>query len=282
MKKSVCAVYFPGAISVMKLLPESEFDLILTDAPGFELSESNICLVEGEGITWRSRSSLLESAPDFFIDENNEAFGNIVVFKNVLTTIRFGERVVVLNRKTNETDISVKLDLDGGSISEIDTGIGFFDHMLMQISQHGGLSLNIKAVGDLNVDEHHTVEDVGILLGEAFYKALGSKMGINRYGFTLPMDECKAEAVIDFGGRSDLVWNVAFSREMIGDMPTEMFKHFFKSFTASAKCTLHLSAQGENEHHKIEGVFKAFARAVKSAVKRELTEYKLPSSKGIL
>lgn len=282
MKKSVCAVYFPGVITLLKLLPSQDFDLIITDAPGIELTADAIKLIEGEGILWVKRSKLKAASPDYFINEKSAEFNNFLQFKEVLTSIRFGERAVELKRKTKETEINIKLDPDGGDDSKIDTGIGFFDHMLLQISQHGGIYLEIKARGDLNVDEHHTVEDVGILLGEAFYKALGSKMGINRYGFVLPMDECRAEAIIDFGGRSELVWEVDFKREKIGDMPTEMFKHFFKSFVSSAKCSVHLSAEGENEHHKIEGVFKAFAKAIKVAVKRDISEYTLPSSKGLL
>ena len=196
--------------------------------------------------------------------------------------IRYGERVVEVSRKTSETDINLKLDLDGMSKSSVNTGIGFFDHMLNQIVQHGRISLKLDVKGDLDVDEHHTVEDVAIVLGEAFNRALSSKMGIARYGFVLPMDECRAEVILDFGGRSDLVWNCSFKREMIGDMPTEMFRHFFKSFVSSARCSLHISSEGDNEHHKIEGVFKAFARAVRASVKRDINEYKLPSSKGVL
>lgn len=282
MKKSVCAVYFPGVISLLKLLPATDFDLILTDAPDVKINDEAVEIIEGEGIIWQRREYVAKMSPDYFIDESSDAYGNVSAFMKLLATIRYGERVVELKRKTNETNISIKLDLDGTEASQIDTGIGFFDHMLAQLSQHGGLSLEVIAAGDLNVDEHHTVEDVGILLGEAFYKVIGSKMGIARYGFTLPMDECQSEAVIDFGGRSELVWNVVFNRERIGDMPTEMFKHFFKSFATSAKCSLHISSIGENEHHKIEGVFKAFARAVKAAVKRDVTEYKLPTTKGIL
>jgi imidazoleglycerol-phosphate dehydratase/histidinol-phosphatase len=282
MKKSVCAIYFPGMISFLKMLPDSEFELFMTDCLNERVDKSVVSVIEGEGIKWVSRERVEGSFFDFFIDDKLVDYNDSNAIIDLLTSIRFGERAVEMSRVTNETNISIKLNLDSRESYVVDTGLGFFNHMLAQLSQHGGFFLEIKAKGDLNVDEHHTIEDVGILLGEAFFKALGSKMGICRYGFTLPMDECKAEAIIDFGGRSELVWNVAFKREMIGDMPTEMFKHFFKSFANSAKCTLHISAEGENEHHKIEGVFKAVARAIKSAVKRELSEYQLPTTKGIL
>lgn len=197
--------------------------------------------------------------------------------------IRLGERAVTLHRCTKETDILVELDLDrNGKENVIDTGLKFFDHMLTQIPHHGGISLSIKAKGDLEVDEHHTVEDTAIVLGEAIDKALGSKVGVARYGFALPMDECDALVLIDFGGRIDFEWEVKFEREMVGDVPTEMFKHFFHSLCCAAKCNLHISAKGENEHHKAEAIFKAFARALRMAVARSSFPYELPSSKGVL
>ena len=196
--------------------------------------------------------------------------------------LRCEERTATIHRKTNETDIAITLDLDGGSESHVATGIGFFDHMLMQLSHHAGVTLVVEATGDLHVDEHHTVEDVGITLGEAFRKALGDKRGIERYGFVLPMDESRAMALLDLGGRAAFEWEVDFRREKIGEMPTELFKHFFKSFSEAARCNLHLVARGENEHHKIEGVFKAFARTIKMAIARNPFSYKLPSSKGML
>ena len=164
----------------------------------------------------------------------------------------------------------------------IDTGIAFFDHMLDQIARHGQMDLNIQVKGDLEVDEHHTIEDTAIALGEVFYKALGNKLGIERYGFCLPMDDCLAQVAIDFGGRNWLVWEADFKREMIGKMPTEMFYHFFKSFTDGAKCNLNIKAEGTNEHHKIEAIFKAFAKAIKVAVKRDVEKMILPSTKGVL
>lgn len=193
-----------------------------------------------------------------------------------------GERTASVRRTTKETNIDIKLNLDGTGITEISTGIAFFDHMLEQISTHSGFDLSIKVSGDLQVDEHHTIEDTGIALGEAIYQAIGNKRGIERYGYCLPMDDCLCQVALDFGGRSWLVWDADFKREKIGDMPTEMFLHFFKSLSDSAKMNLNIKAVGENEHHKIEGIFKAFARSLKMAVKRDIYKYELPSTKGTL
>lgn len=184
-------------------------------------------------------------------------------------------------RKTNETDILIELNLDGSGKSAISTGLGFFDHMLEQLSKHGGLDLKIQVAGDLEIDEHHTIEDVAICLGETFRAALGSKRGIERYGFLLPMDDCLAQVAIDFGGRPWLIWEPEFSREMIGEMPTEMFMHFFKSFSDGALCNLNIKADGDNEHHKIESIFKAFAKAIKMAVNKT-NDTSIPSTKGTL
>ena len=203
-------------------------------------------------------------------------------WSEVAEFLRQTERRAVIERKTSETDIRIELDLDGKGDSGVDTGLKFFDHMLNQIVHHSGMSLNVMCKGDLEVDEHHTIEDVAIALGEAILQALGSKRGIDRYGFVLPMDECRAMVLIDFGGRADFVWNVPFTRERVGDVPTEMFKHFFKSMCVAMRCNLHIEAQGENNHHLIEGVFKAFARALKMAVRRDVFSYSLPSSKGVL
>ncbi len=191
-------------------------------------------------------------------------------------------RVAKISRKTAETSIEVELNLDGGEDSQIDTGLKFFDHMLYQIVHHAGVKLNIRCKGDLEVDEHHTMEDVAIVLGEAIYTALGNKRGIERYGFALPMDECRALVLLDFGGRADFQWDVQFTREMVGDVPTEMFKHFFKTLCIAMKANLHIEAKGENNHHLIEGVFKAFARSIKMAIRRDPFKYTLPSSKGII
>ena len=201
---------------------------------------------------------------------------------DVAELLRRTERRAEVVRSTRETDIRIALDLDGVGESKIDTGLKFFDHMLDQIPHHSGVSLEISCKGDLEVDEHHTMEDVAIALGEAIRTALGSKRGIDRYGFVLPMDECQAMVLLDFGGRADFVWSVPFTRERVGDVPTEMFKHFFKSMCVAMQCNLHIEAKGENNHHLIEGVFKAFARALKMAIRRDVFSYELPSSKGVL
>jgi imidazoleglycerol-phosphate dehydratase / histidinol-phosphatase len=185
-----------------------------------------------------------------------------------------------VRRTTKETDITIELNLDGTGISSIQTGLGFFDHMLDQLARHGKLDLSVSVKGDLHIDEHHTIEDTALALGEAFNKALGDKRGIERYGFTLPMDDCLAQVALDFGGRPWLVWDATFSREKIGEMPTEMFLHFFKSFSDASRCNLNIKAEGTNEHHKIESIFKAFAKAVKMAVRKDGNE--LPSTKGTL
>jgi len=217
-----------------------------------------------------------------FIGDNNEmATFSTANWNEIYQFLKAIPRKVTINRKTKETDINVELNLDGSGKGSFSTGIGFFDHMLEQISKHGNIDLNIEVKGDLEIDEHHTIEDVALTLGDAFLQALGSKKGIERYGFLLPMDECLAQVAIDFGGRPWLVWEANFEREMIGEMPTEMFIHFFKSFTDTAKCNLNIKAEGENEHHKIEAIFKAFAKAIKMA-KMKTENYSIPSTKGIL
>ena len=193
-----------------------------------------------------------------------------------------GERKAEVERKTNETDIFVSLNLDGKGKCDISTGLGFFDHMLEQIGKHSGMDLTIKVKGDLNVDEHHTIEDTAIALGEAIAKALGDKRGIERYGYCLPMDDCLCSVALDFGGRPWLVWDADFKRERVGDMPTEMFLHFFKSLSDAAKMNLNIKAEGANEHHKIEGIFKALARALNMAKKRDIFNYELPTTKGVI
>ena len=193
-----------------------------------------------------------------------------------------GERTAEVQRTTKETDIRIRLNLDGNGTCHISTGLGFFDHMLEQIGKHGGLDLDITVKGDLEVDEHHTIEDTAIALGECIYQALGSKRGIERYGFCLPMDDCLCQVSLDFGGRAWLVWDAEFHREKIGDMPTEMFLHFFKSLSDSARMNLNIKAEGQNEHHKIEGIFKALARSIKMAVRRDIYHYEVPSSKGCI
>jgi len=203
-------------------------------------------------------------------------------WQRIYEFLKLKNRTAELSRNTNETKIYIKLNLDGTGKSKISTGIAFFDHMLDQIARHGNMDLTIQVNGDLEVDEHHTIEDTMIALGEVFAKALGNKLGIERYGFCLPMDDCLAQVAIDFGGRNWLVWDADFKREKIGEMPTEMFYHLFKSFTDGAKCNLNIKAEGMNEHHKIEGIFKAFAKAIKAAVKRDAEKMILPSTKGML
>lgn len=196
--------------------------------------------------------------------------------------LKLEDRVSEITRNTNETQIYIKLNLDGSGKNKIHTGLSFFDHMLDQIGRHGAMDLTIQVTGDLEVDEHHTIEDTMIALGEVFNKALGNKLGMERYGFCLPMDDCLAQVAVDFGGRNWLEWDADFKREKIGDMPTEMFFHLFKSFTDGAKCNLNIKAEGNNEHHKIEAIFKAFAKAMKMAVKRDANKLFLPSTKGML
>lgn len=193
-----------------------------------------------------------------------------------------GERIAIVERKTHETDIYVKINLDGNGKTDIETGLGFFDHMLEQIGKHAGIDLTIHTKGDLNVDEHHTVEDTAIALGEALLKSLGDKRGIERYGYCLPMDDCLCSVALDFGGRPWLIWDAEFKRERVGDVPTELFLHFFKSLSDAAKMNLNIKAEGDNEHHKIEGIFKALARSIKMAIRRDIYKYDLPSTKGSL
>lgn len=220
-------------------------------------------------------SSKEEELQSFIALETND-------WEKIYEFLKLENRTASIIRKTNETDIKINLNLDGTGKSKIETGLAFFDHMLDQIARHGQMDLEIQVKGDLEVDEHHTIEDTAIALGEVFNQALGNKLGIERYGFTLPMDDCLAQVAIDFGGRNWLVWETEFKREKIGEMPTEMFFHFFKSFTDGAKCNLNIKAEGTNEHHKIEAIFKAFAKAIKMAVKRDVEKMILPSTKGML
>ena len=216
-----------------------------------------------------------EELNDFIALETND-------WEQIYNFLKTEDRTGEISRNTNETKIDIQLNLDGTGKSEINTGIAFFDHMLDQLARHGQLDLNLKVKGDLEVDEHHTIEDTAIALGELFNQVLANKLGIERYGFCLPMDDCLAQVAIDFGGRNWLVWEADFKREMIGKMPTEMFLHFFKSFSDGAKCNLNIKAEGTNEHHKIEAIFKAFAKAIKMAVKRDVEKMILPSTKGML
>ena len=238
--------------------------------------------VVGDRITDIQLAQNLGSQAIFISGEDNEkAVLSTTSWETIYQFLKAQPRVAKLIRTTKETEISVEINLDGKGKSIINTGLGFFDHMLDQIAKHGKIDLNINVKGDLYVDEHHTIEDVGIALGDVFSQALGSKKGFNRYGFLLPMDDCLSQVALDFGGRSWLVWDAQFNREKIGEMPTEMFSHFFKSFCDGAKCNLNIKSEGENEHHKIESIFKAFAKAIKMAVQKDGTNG-IPSTKGIL
>lgn len=230
---------------------------------------------------------LIGRSKDTFDDDrlNLEALkdstlAKVTSWKEIYEVLTNQGRTAIIQRKTNETDILVKMNLDGKGLFEISTGLNFFDHMLEQLSKHSGCDMEIKVKGDLHIDEHHTIEDTAIAIGQAFLKALGSKRGIERYGFLLPMDDCLAQAAIDFSGRPYLVWDADFKREKVGDMPTELFKHFFKSFSDEAKCNLNIKAEGENEHHKIEAIFKAVAKSIKMAINK--IDNELPSTKGVL
>ena len=262
--------------------------------PKYDLENS---FVIGDRITDVEFAKNLGSKAIFIKNEENlggneiatslEALQNVIAlqtneWQKIYEFLKLNERTASISRKTNETDIAISLNLDGTGKSNINTGISFFDHMLDQIARHGQMDLDIQVKGDLEVDEHHTIEDTAIALGEVFAKALGNKLGIERYGFCLPMDDCLAQVAIDFGGRNWLVWEAEFKREMIGQMPKEMFFHFFKSFTDGAKANLNIKAEGTNEHHKIEAIFKAFAKAIKVAVKRDTEKMILPSTKGML
>ncbi|PBI90288.1 Histidine biosynthesis bifunctional protein HisB [Flavobacterium sp. ACN2] len=273
----------PRTGMLTKYLNNPEYDLEnsfvlgdrLTDVElAKNLGAKAIFMNDTDGIGSNEISSKREELNDTIVLQSMD-------WKKIYEFLKLEVRSASITRKTNETDIYINLNLDGTGKSKIDTGIAFFDHMLDQISRHGQMDLEIIVKGDLEVDEHHTIEDTAIALGEVFAKALGNKLGIERYGFCLPMDDCLAQAAIDFGGRSWLIWETEFKREMVGKMPTEMFYHFFKSFTDGAKANLNIKAEGINEHHKIEAIFKAFAKAIKVAVKRDTEKMILPSTKGM-
>lgn len=239
------------------------------------LNSKGILISDGRNLDTTELSVSNSELSSFIALETNQ-------WRMIYEFLKLESRTGKISRKTNETDIEISLNLDGNGQSKIDTGIAFFDHMLDQIARHGQMDLDIKVNGDLEVDEHHTIEDTAIALGELFNQTLGNKLGIERYGFCLPMDDCLAQVAIDFGGRNWLVWDANFKREYIGKMPTEMFMHFFKSFTDGAKCNLNIKAEGTNEHHKIEAIFKAFAKSIKIAVNRDPNKMILPSTKGML
>jgi imidazoleglycerol-phosphate dehydratase/histidinol-phosphatase len=274
----------PRTGMLTKYLNNPEYDLENSFVLGDRLTDVELAKNLGakaifmnmtDGIGSNEISSKREELNDTIILQTTD-------WKTIYEFLKLEARSASITRKTHETDIFINVNLDGTGKSKIDTGIAFFDHMLDQISRHGQMDLEILVKGDLEVDEHHTIEDTAIALGEVFAKALGNKLGIERYGFCLPMDDCLAQVAIDFGGRNWLVWETEFKREMVGKMPTEMFYHFFKSFSDGAKANINIKAEGTNEHHKIEAIFKAFAKAIKVAVKRDTEKMILPSTKGML
>jgi imidazoleglycerol-phosphate dehydratase/histidinol-phosphatase len=267
----------PGTALLSEYM-NGDYDLENSFVVGDRLTDVELAKNIGCKALFLNKEELLDEKPEWkpycaLVTDNWDKIGEFLFAK---------ERKAVVKRKTKETDIYIEIDLDGKGKTDISTGLGFFDHVLDQIGKHSGMNLVIRVKGDLNVDEHHTIEDTGIALGEALFQALGDKRGIERYGYYLPMDDCLCSVALDFGGRAWLVWDAEFKREKVGDMPTEMFLHFFKSLSDAAKMNLNIKAEGENEHHKIEGIFKAFARAIKMAIKRDIFNYELPSTKGIL
>ncbi|MGK6351758.1 bifunctional histidinol-phosphatase/imidazoleglycerol-phosphate dehydratase HisB [Parapedobacter sp. DT-150] len=271
----------PGTALLTPYFDTDKYDLAHSFVIGDRINDVKLAQNLGAKAIWLRNNDALGAAEAHEIDETVVAL-ETADWKAIYEFLKLGVRQGEHHRKTNETDIHIKLNLDGKGKSDIDTGLPFFDHMLDQLARHGNIDLTVHAKGDLHIDEHHTIEDTGIALGEIFAKTLGDKRGIERYAFTLPMDDCLAQVAIDFGGRNWIVWDAAFKREKIGDMPTEMFFHFFKSFSDAAKCNLSIKAEGENEHHKIEAIFKAFAKSIKKAVRRDAEHMELPSTKGVL
>ena len=264
-----------------KYLDAKKYDLKNSFVIGDRLTDMELALNLGSKGIYLFNKDMPE------LDRLNPELNEVIVlkthqWKEIYSYLKLEQRIVKKKRTTRETNIDIRLNLDGTGKGNIKTGIPFFDHMLDQLARHGGMDIDLNVKGDLDVDEHHTIEDTAIVLGEAFATALGNKLGIERYGFCLPMDDCLAQVAIDFGGRNWLVWNAEFKREMIGKMPSEMFMHFFKSFSDGAKANLNIKAEGVNEHHKIEAIFKAFAKAIKSAIKRDPEKMILPSTKGRL
>ena len=271
----------PGIGLLKKYINNKNYDLANSYVIGDRLTDMELALNLGaKGIFISNDDKLVEM--EISENLNNSISLKTTKWNDIYSFLKLKQRVVTKKRVTNETKINLDLNLDGNGESDINTGIAFFDHMLNQIARHGNMDIKLSVHGDLEVDEHHTIEDTAIILGEAFYSALGEKIGIERYGFSLPMDDCLAQVSIDFGGRNWLVWEADFKREMIGKMPTEMFMHFFKSFSDGAKANINIKAEGSNEHHKIEAIFKAFAKAIKFAIKRDPNKMILPTTKGSL
>ena len=274
----------PATGMLTKYLNNDAYDITGSFVIGDRITDVQLAKNIGCQAIWINNDESLGAAE---INNDTTSLQSIIAlettnWKSIYEYLQLGVRVIQHERKTNETQIQLLMNLDGKGVARIDTGLNFFNHMLDQLSRHSGIDLTIKVHGDLHIDEHHTIEDTAIALGEAFTMAVGNKKGMERYGFTLPMDDCLARVAIDFGGRSWLVWEAVFKREKIGDVPTEMFYHFFKSFSDAAKCNLNVHATGENEHHKIESIFKAMAKAIKAAVKRDANNPQLPSTKGIV
>jgi imidazoleglycerol-phosphate dehydratase/histidinol-phosphatase len=274
----------PGTGMLAKYIGNDAYDLLNSYVIGDRITDVQLAKNLGCKAIWLNNDPALGGAE--ISDSRRDLEGAIALetpdWSRIYEYLKLGLRHVVYERDTNETQIRIELNVDGSGKADITTGLGFFDHMLDQIARHGKMDLTIRANGDLHIDEHHTIEDTGIALGEAFARALADKRGMERYGFALPMDEADAKVLIDFGGRSWIVWNAEFRRERIGEMPTEMFFHFFKSFSDAAKCNLHIECRGENEHHKIEAIFTALAKAIRMAVKRDPLSNYLPSTKGVL
>ena len=270
----------PKTSMLSAYLDKADYDLENSFVIGDRLTDIELAANLGaKGILLQNDARMAAAMPEALADT---IALKTTAWSDIYTLLKAGGRRISHERKTKETAIEIDLNLDGTGESSIDTGIAFFDHMLDQLARHGGVDLKLTTKGDLEIDEHHTIEDTAIALGEAFAKALGDKLGIERYGFCLPMDDCLAQVSLDFGGRAWLMWNAKFKRELIGKMPTEMFFHFFKSFADGAKANLNIKAEGHNEHHKIEAIFKAFAKAIRAAIKRDAEKLVLPSTKGQL
>ena len=274
----------PGTGMLLAYLNAEDYDMKNSFVIGDRITDVLLAKNLGCKALWLNNHNDLGATE---VKETAEEIADVIAletteWKDIYEFLKLPARKILHERKTNETKIMIELSLDGKGKANIRTGLAFFDHMLEQIARHGSIDLDIQCKGDLHIDEHHTIEDVGIALGEAIAKALGDKRGIERYGFLLPMDDCLAQVAVDFGGRSWLVWDAEFKREKVGEMPTEMFYHFFKSFSDAAKCNLNIKAEGTNEHHKIESIFKAFAKAIKMAGKRDVNNNSLPSTKGVL
>ena len=274
----------PTTGMLTQYLNNPEYDIPGSFVIGDRITDVQLAKNLGCKAIWLNNDASLGAAE---INNDSTSLQSVIAletttWKSIYEYFRLGQRIIQHERNTNETKIQVLLNLDGKGIATIDTGLNFFNHMLEQLSRHSSIDMTIKVNGDLHIDEHHTIEDTAIALGEAFSLTLGNKKGIERYGFTLPMDDSLAQVAIDFGGRNWLVWHADFKREKIGDMPTEMVYHFFKSFSDAAKCNLNIKVEGDNEHHKIEAIFKAMAKAIKAAVKRDVDNQQLPSTKGIL